>query len=159
MSIGRAKFLFNFTMALNWKRVHLYYSLFNLLVKNSFGGKITYNLYFFMGRKAFFIFPCEEKRFAEFWIAVSFFALEAIVERCSAKVGVLQNAILKCSSSDPLVKIFEDVQALNPELYWKMIFFTTIFQGLRLQVQSSYFKGQHLMDICIASINDFDFFK
>ena len=40
-------------------------------------------------------------------IAVSYFALEAIVGWCSAKVGVLQKAILKCDSSEPLVRTFE----------------------------------------------------
>ena len=49
--------------------------------------------------KQFFIFSCEEKHFAELWIAVSYLALEAIVESFSAKVGVLQKTVLKCSSS------------------------------------------------------------
>ena len=43
----------------------------------------------------------------EFWIAASYLAFEVIVECYSLKVGVLQKAILKCSSSGPLVKIFE----------------------------------------------------
>ena len=61
-----------------------------------------------MERQAFFIFSSEEKYFAELWIAVSYFTLEEIVEWLSAKVGVLQKGILKCSSSEPLVKIFEN---------------------------------------------------
>ena len=40
-----------------------------------------------------------------------------------------------------------------------MISFTTIFQGSRLQVQSSYFKGQYLVDASIASVSNFDSFK
>ena len=82
------------------------YYLFNLLVKKGYGGKIMCKLYFFMGN-IFFIFSCEERHFTALWIAVSYFALEAIVEWCSAKVGVLRKAVLKCSSPEPLVNIFE----------------------------------------------------
>ena len=60
-----------------------------------------------MERQAFFIFSWEEKYFAESWIAVSYFTLEEIVEWLSAIVDVLQKGILKCSFSEPLVKIFE----------------------------------------------------
>ena len=58
LSIGRLKLLLNFVILVRSKRVHLIrdYSLFNLLFKKGFVGKITYNLHFFMGRKAFFIF-------------------------------------------------------------------------------------------------------
>ena len=74
-------------------------------LKKGFGGKITYKLvFFFMERKAFFIFSYEEQSFGELWIAVSYFALEAIVGWCSLKVGVLRKAILKYSSSEPLWK-------------------------------------------------------
>ena len=72
-------------------------------LKKGFGGKITYKLvFFFMERKAFFIFSYEEQSFGELCIPVSYFALEAIVGSCSLKVGVLRKAILKYSSSEPL---------------------------------------------------------
>ena len=50
---------------------------------------------------------CEEKHFTELWIAVSYFALESIVEWCSANIGVLWKAILEYSSSEPPVRTFE----------------------------------------------------
>ena len=48
------------------------------------------------------IFLYEEKHFTELWIGVSYFVVDVIVGWCSAKVGVLQKAILK-----HLVKTFE----------------------------------------------------
>ena len=48
-----------------------------------------------MGRRALSIFSYEEKHFAELWVAVSYFASEAVVQWCSAKVGVLQKAFLE----------------------------------------------------------------
>ena len=48
-------------------------------------------------------FSWEEQCFTEFWMAASYFALEAVLELFSAKLGVLQKAVfyivLKCSSS------------------------------------------------------------
>ena len=65
LSIGSVKLFLNVTMAMNWKKFHLIsdYSLFNLLVKNGFGAKISYKLYFFMGRKAVFHFFVWRKAF------------------------------------------------------------------------------------------------
>ena len=37
----------------------------NTSLKKGFGGKITYKLFFFMERKAFFIFSYEEQSFGE----------------------------------------------------------------------------------------------
>ena len=61
-----------------------------------------------MGRKAFFfIFSFEEKHFSELWIVLSYFVLEPIIVCYSAKLGVLQKAILRFNSSELLVKTFE----------------------------------------------------
>ena len=112
LSIQRAKLLLIFTMVVCREMGYLMrdYSLYYLLVKKCFGGKITYNLYsciFSWEKEHFLIFSYETKHFAELGIAVSYFALEVIVGWCSAKVSLLQNAILKYSPSGPLVKIFE----------------------------------------------------
>ena len=40
-----------------------------------------------------------------------------------------------------------------------LVSFTTIFQGFRPLLQTSYFKGKHLVDASVASINDLDFLK
>ena len=78
-------------MVVNRKQVYpRSYGLLNTLIKKSFGNKVTHKLYFSRGRKAlFFIFSYEENHFAELGIAVSYFALEAIVGWCSPKVDVL----------------------------------------------------------------------
>ena len=49
---------------------------------------------------------CEEEHFTEISIDVSYFALESVVEWCTAKIGAPQKATLKYSSSAPLAKIF-----------------------------------------------------
>ena len=76
LSTSSVKLLFKFTMVENWNRILLIkeYSLFNLVVKKDFSGKTMFNLYFFMARKYF----------TEIWIAVSYLALEAVLEWCSA---------------------------------------------------------------------------
>ena len=100
--------MLNFKMIMNWKKIHIDCSLFNLLVKRGLSGKITYKFYFSMGRKAFFfIFSFEEKHFSELWIVLSYFVLEPIIVCYSAKLGVLQKAILRFNSSELLVKTFE----------------------------------------------------
>ena len=63
--------------------------------------------------KHVFISWCEKKHFGELWIAVSYFASKVIVEWCSAKVSVLQKAILKCSFSESLFKIFEKYHSMK----------------------------------------------
>ena len=100
--------MLNFKMVMNWKKIHIDCSLFNLLVKRGLSGKIKYKFYFFMGRKTFFfIFSFEEKHFLELWIVVSYFVLEPIIVCYSAKLGVLQKAILRFNSSKLLVKTFQ----------------------------------------------------
>ena len=52
--------------------------------------------------KHFFIFLYKGKHFAELWTAVSYFALEVLVEWCSAKIGILLKTALKYKPLEPL---------------------------------------------------------
>ena len=81
--------------------------MLNLLVKNIFGGKITLSCIFSRKVKHFSSFHVKKSISQNYKIAVSYFAFEAILEWCPVKVSVLQKAILKCSSSELLAKIFE----------------------------------------------------
>ena len=52
--------------------------------------------------KHFFIFLYKRKHFAELWTAVSYFALEALVDWYSAKFGILLKTALKYKPLEPL---------------------------------------------------------
>ena len=57
-----------------------------------------------------YIFSEEEQHFTALWTAVSHFALEAVLQRCTAKLDLLRNVLLvvmKCRSSAPLGNTFE----------------------------------------------------
>ena len=69
-------------------------------------------------------------------IAVSYFALEAIVGWCSAKVGVLQKAILKCDSlnlwSEPLKNNCKGYfSSVNPAMLFKDDFLHNYFSRIK----------------------------
>ena len=79
--------------------------------------------------KHVFISWCEKKHFGELWIAVSYFASKVIVEWCSAKVRVLQKAILKCSFSESMKDVFlSRVADVKPVTLSKNDFFHTLMR-------------------------------
>ena len=77
--------------------------------------RLSKSCVFLWAEKHFFIFSCEEKHFAELWIVVLYVTLEAVVEWCSAKLGVIQKAILKLNSSESLLKT-------SKKYMWRMFF-------------------------------------